>query len=64
MVRVVNLRNKRSVVVRNHRSRRFVEEGRVIDLSYGAAEKLQMTHRGLAKVSLEVLSTGPSEKNN
>jgi len=64
MVRVVNLRNKRSVVVRITDRGDLVEEGRVIDLSYGAAEKLQMTHRGLAKVSLEVLSTGPSEKNN
>jgi rare lipoprotein A (peptidoglycan hydrolase) len=35
-----------------------VEEGRVIDLSYGAAEKLGMTWAGIAKVDLEVLSLG------
>jgi len=65
MVRVVNLRNKRSVVVRITDRGDLVNEGRVIDLSYGAAEKLQMTHAGLAKVSLEVLSPAHfGQKNN
>ena len=39
------------------------KEGRVIDLSYGAAKKLAMTHSGLAKVDLEVLSLGRAEGN-
>ena len=60
-VRVVNLKNKRSVVVRITDRGDLGDEGRVIDLSYGAAEKLQMTKSGLAKVSLEVLSVGHSE---
>lgn len=57
MVRVVNLENKRSVVVRIT-DRGYLYGGRVIDLSYAAAEKLAMTKSGLASVKLEVLSVG------
>src|SRR5579871_4993414 len=57
LVRVVNLNNKRSVVVRIT-DRGYLSAGRVIDLSYGAAEKLAMTEAGLAPVVLEVLSQG------
>lgn len=65
MVRVVNLRNKRSVVVRITDRGDLGEDKRIIDLSYGAAEKLQMTKAGLARVSLEVLPIGQSGyKNN
>ena len=56
MVRVVNLRNKRSVVVRIT-DRSDLVNGRMIDLSYAAAEQLHMTQSGLARVSLEVLSS-------
>jgi rare lipoprotein A len=59
VVRVVNLRNKKSVVVRiTDRGDLGNNNGRIIDLSYAAAQRLQMTQSGLAKVSLEVLSTG------
>jgi rare lipoprotein A len=58
IVRVVNRSNHRSVVVRITDRGDLVEEGRIIDLSYGAAEKLGMTWAGLAKVDLEVLSLG------
>jgi rare lipoprotein A len=59
LVRVVNLRNKKSVVVRiTDRGDLGSNNGRIIDLSYAAAQKLQMTQAGLARVSLEVLSTG------
>jgi rare lipoprotein A len=58
IVRVVNPRNHRSVVVRITDRGDLVEEGRVIDLSYGAAEKLGMTRAGIAKVELEVLALG------
>jgi rare lipoprotein A len=58
IVRVVNRTNHRSVVVRITDRGDLVEEGRVIDLSYGAAEKLGMTWGGLAKVDLQVLSLG------
>jgi len=57
LVKVVNLKNKRSVVVRITDRGDFAE-GRIIDLSYGAAEKLAMTEAGLAPVVLEVLSRG------
>jgi rare lipoprotein A len=55
-VLVTNLRNKKSVVVRITDRGDLGDDGRVIDLSYGAAEKLQMINSGLAKVSIEVLS--------
>jgi rare lipoprotein A len=57
LVRVVNLNNKRSVVVRIT-DRGYLSEGRIIDLSYAAADKLAMTEAGLAPVVLEVLSRG------
>jgi rare lipoprotein A len=58
MVKVVNRTNKKAVVVKITDRGDLVKEGRVIDLSYGAAQKLAMTHSGLAKVDLEVLSLG------
>ena len=62
MVRVVNLDNHRSVVVRIT-DRGDLLGGRVIDLSYGAAHKLAMTKGGLASVKLEVLSLGGSYRD-
>jgi rare lipoprotein A len=58
MVRVVNLHNKRSVVVRINDRGDLVDEGRIIDLSRAAAEELAMTESGLARVRLEVISLG------
>lgn len=54
MIRVTNLRNKRSVIVKvndrlNHRNMRLV------DLSRAAASQLGYVGRGLAKVRVEVL---------
>jgi len=57
LVRVVNLNNRRSVVVRIT-DRGYLYEGRILDLSYGAAQKLAMTKPGLAPVELQVLSLG------
>jgi len=57
LVKVVNLKNKRSVVVRIT-DRGYLSEGRIIDLSYGAAQKLAMTEAGFAPVVLEVISRG------
>jgi rare lipoprotein A len=57
IVRVKNLDNNRSVVVRIT-DRGYLFEGRVIDLSYAAAQKLAMTKVGLAKVDLQVISLG------
>ena len=58
MVRVVNLRNGRSVIVRIT-DRGDLAQGRIIDLSFAAAEKLAMTNSGLAPVALQVLSRAP-----
>ncbi|MGD0731424.1 MAG: septal ring lytic transglycosylase RlpA family protein [Terracidiphilus sp.] len=58
VVRVVNRSNKRSVIVRITDRGDLIDEGRIIDLSQAAAEKLAMTEAGLARVDLEVLSLG------
>jgi len=54
-VRVTNLENGRTVVVRITDRGPYVA-GRVIDLSYAAARALGMLDRGVARVRLEVLS--------
>ncbi len=54
LVRVTNLENKRSVVVKINDRGPFVK-GRIIDLSYKAALKIGMVSRGIAKVKLEVI---------
>ena len=54
LVRVINLRNRRSVVVRIN-DRGQLDPGRVIDLSSAAADRLGMLRAGLAPVRLEVL---------
>lgn len=53
-VKVTNLRNGRSVVVRIN-DRGPVVEGRIIDLSYGAAKALDLKARGLQRVRLDVV---------
>ena len=63
LVRVVNINNGRSVVVRIT-DRGDLLNKRIIDLSYAAAEKLEMTKGGLAQVKLEVLSLGPSPERD
>jgi rare lipoprotein A len=59
-VRVTNLRNGRAVVVKVN-DRGPIVEGRIIDLSYGAAQALQFQHRGLQKVRLDVVKKGTSQ---
>lgn len=54
VVRVVDLSTGRSVVVRINDRGPFVP-GRIIDLSYAAAEALGMVERGTARVGLVVL---------
>lgn len=61
LVRVINKENKRSVVVRITDRGDLVDQGRIIDLSYGAAKRLAMAHDGLAQVSLVVLSLGKQQ---
>ncbi len=54
LVRVTNLQNKRSVVVRITDRGPFVE-GRILDLSRAAAEQLGMLDTGVADVELIVV---------
>ncbi len=53
-VRVTNLRNGRTVVVRIN-DRGPVVPGRIIDLSYSAARALDVKARGLQRVRLDVV---------
>jgi len=61
-VRVTNLRNGKAVVVRVN-DRGPVVPGRIIDLSYSAAEALQFRHRGLQRVRLDVVHPPQSNPN-
>jgi rare lipoprotein A len=58
LVKVVNLDNNKSTVVRVNDRGPFVD-GRVIDLSRAAAERIDMVGTGVARVSLEVLAFPP-----
>lgn len=57
-VRVIDLKTHNSIIVRIN-DRGPYKRGRVIDLTIGAARKLGMYDRGLAKVRLEVLKEIP-----
>ena len=59
LIRVTNLRNHKSIVVRVN-DRGPVPETRVIDLSYAAAHVLGFNQRGTAPVRIDVLSMKPS----
>jgi rare lipoprotein A len=59
VLRVTNLRNHKSVVVRVN-DRGPMPEDRVIDLSYAAANTLGFSDRGIAPVKVELLSA-PTE---
>ena len=56
-VRVTNLHNGRAVVVRVN-DRGPIVQGRIIDLSYGAAQLLQFQEKGLQRVRLDVVKRG------
>ena len=53
-VKVTNLRNRKVVVVRVN-DRGPIVPGRIIDLSYGAAQALQFNDKGLQPVRLDVI---------
>jgi rare lipoprotein A len=59
-VRVTNLGNNKSVIVRVNDRGPFKLE-RIMDLSLGAAEALDMTKTGTAKVKLEVVEWGKDD---
>jgi len=60
-VRVTNLVNDRSLVVRINDRGPFVK-GRIIDLSYTAAKILDLTASGVVKVRLRVLEQAEGER--
>jgi rare lipoprotein A len=54
LVRVTNLRNSRSVIVRINDRGPYVD-GRIVDLSYNAARVLRFDQQGLQRVRLDVV---------
>jgi rare lipoprotein A (peptidoglycan hydrolase) len=61
LVRVTNLRNSKSVIVRVN-DRGPTQPGRVIDLTHRAARTLGFMHQGMTKVILEILQLGAGAK--
>lgn len=59
-IRVTNLRNRKSIFVRVN-DRGPVPEDRIVDLSYGAAQAVGLTSRGVGKVKLEPFRPGDRE---
>jgi len=62
ILRVTNLTNHKSVRVRVNDRGPFYRS-RDIDLSYGAARKIGLTHKGVGRVKIEVLSSGNKRGN-
>jgi rare lipoprotein A len=60
VIRVTNLENNRSLIVRINDRGPYVE-GRILDLSYGAAKKLGFLDKGTTKIKIEVLELGDDE---
>lgn len=60
-LRVTNLKNKRSVIVKVN-DRLHPRMKRVVDLSRSSAEKLGYVKRGLTQVKVEVLGRQPSKE--
>lgn len=60
-VRVTNKANGKQVIVRVNDRGPF-HDGRVIDLSYAAAYKLDMLHTGTAEVKVELIKVAPNGK--
>jgi rare lipoprotein A len=56
-VRVKNLSNGKSIIVKVNDRGPFIE-GRIIDLSYTAAQKLDITREGTARVEIATLKSG------
>jgi len=54
-VRVTNLANNKSVIVRINDRGPFTNDGRIIDLAMQAAEDIEMVKQGVGRVKLELL---------
>ncbi len=62
-VRVINLSNKKTVEVKINDRGPYVKD-RILDLSYGAALKLDMVSRGLDQVKIIILKLGDGVYHN
>ncbi len=62
LVRVVNLENHKSVIVRINDRGPFVKD-RIIDLSFAAARKIGMLGKGTAPVRLEVVGRASGRRS-
>ena len=62
-VRVTNLRNHKSVIVRIN-DRGPVVPGRIMDLSYGAAQVIGMRGYGVSKVRLDIVQLPEMAQNS
>ncbi len=56
IIRVTHLGNGKSVVVKVNDRGPFVD-GRILDLSLGAAKKLDMVNEGVARVKIEIVKS-------
>jgi len=63
VVKVTNLHNKKSVIVRINDRGPFYHT-RDIDLSYAAASKLGMAKKGIEKIKIEVIKAAQKPKNS
>ena len=60
MVKVTNIANKKSVIVKINDRGPYIQ-GRIIDLSYAAAKKLDYVGNGTAEVKIKVLKFGDND---
>ncbi|GGH82907.1 rare lipoprotein A (peptidoglycan hydrolase) [Filimonas zeae] len=62
-VRVINLRNGKSAIVRinDRMHKKMALRGRVVDLSYAAAEKLSFIKSGIVRVKVVAVPEGTTE---
>jgi rare lipoprotein A len=57
IIRVTNLTNNKSLIVRINDRGPYIQ-GRMLDLSYGAAKKLGFVAQGTTRVKIEVIEVG------
>lgn len=56
-IKVINLDNGKSVIVKINDRGPFVK-GRILDLSYAAAKKIDMINQGTARIRIDVMEMG------
>ena len=61
-IKVTNLKNKRSIIIRVNDRGPFVD-GRIVDLSYAAAQRLRIIEKGSELVKIEIINPSLAKKN-